>query len=106
MSSGLLRKRLRTSKHPLREDIILCIFDLLDDGDDDDDDDLDETKDWVRAINRGGLTLVNNATYEVLVVIEEETRRVLGDREEITDEVRSRVAESEEVEFYWSVVCG
>ena len=45
--------------------IKLCIYDLLDDGDEDEED--NSTKDWVNIINRGGLTLVNNMTFDVFL---------------------------------------
>ncbi len=48
------------STHPLKNDIQLCIFDLLDEG---------------SESNRGGLTRVNNLTYELLVAMELELRR-------------------------------
>lgn len=48
----MLRKKLVKSTHPLKEDIILCIHDLLDEGDEEEEE--DETQDWVHAINRGG----------------------------------------------------
>ena len=65
----------RKSTHPLKEDITLCIHDLIDEGEEED----DETQDWVHAINRGGLTLVNNATYDVFLAIEGEVRKILND---------------------------
>ena len=52
-----LSKKMK-SVHPLKEDIQLCILDLLDDGDEDE----NESKDWVSIINCGGLTQTNNST--------------------------------------------
>ena len=69
-----LKKKLLKSAHPLKEDIQLCILDLLDDGDEDD----NESKDWVSIINRGGLTKVNNTTYELFVSMEYELRKHLS----------------------------
>ena len=57
----MLRKKLRTSTHPLKYDIFLCIHDLLNEGDEEE----DETQDWVHIVNRRGLTLVNNVTFDV-----------------------------------------
>ena len=64
-------KKIKKSKHPLREDIQLCLLHLLDDGDEE----TDKSQDWVNLINRGGLILVNNATFEVFVAIEYELRK-------------------------------
>ena len=98
----MLRKRLSKSTHPLREDIILCIHDLLDDGDEQN----DETQDWVHSVDRGGLTLVNNVTFDVFIAIEGEIQNLLGKRMELTDEVKTSICESDNVIFCWSLVCG
>ena len=51
---------------PLREDILLCLLDLLDDVDEN-----EESTEWIQLINRGSLTLVNT-TFEVFVAMEYE----------------------------------
>ncbi len=102
MLQEMLRKRLLKSTDPLKDDILLCIYDLLDDGDEVD----DESQDWIHSVNRGGLTLVNNATFDVFLAIEDEVKRRLGRDMELTDEVMAEIAESEDVSFFWSVVCG
>ena len=57
-----LRKKITKSKHPPKNDLLLCLFDLLDEEDDADHD----SKRWMESINCGGLTRVNNSTYDVL----------------------------------------
>ena len=54
-----LRKTLKRSAHPLKDDLSLCIADLLDDKDDS----TQESNEWVEAVDRGGLTRVNNITH-------------------------------------------
>ena len=100
----MLRKRLKTSSHPLREDIILCIYDLLDDGDEED----DESQDWVHMVNRGGLTLVNNATFDFFLAMEKEVKRVLlllSEGVDLSDHVKVSIAESEDVSFHHTSRC-
>ena len=58
----MLKKKLKKSTHPLRDDIQLCLLDLLDDGDEES----GESTEWIQLIDRGGLTLVNNTTFEIL----------------------------------------
>ena len=99
----MLKKTLPKSSHPLKDDIILCIYDLLDDGDGDEED--QESEDWIKSVNRGGLTLVNNRTFDVFVAIEEEVRKVLGRDMVLNDDVKAKIASSENVEFFWSLVC-
>ena len=66
--------KITKSKHPLKNDLPLCLFDLLDEGDDTDHD----SKRWVESINHGGLTRVNNSTYDVFVSMESEIRNHLS----------------------------
>ena len=65
-----LKKKLQTSTHPLKTDIQLCIQDLLDDSDEDQND----SQDWLQLIDRGGLTHVNNTTFEMFIAMEYELR--------------------------------
>ncbi len=58
-----LKKKLSKSTHPLSKDLKLCLLDLLDEGD-------EETI----LVNRGGLTLVNDLTFEVFLAMEQEVR--------------------------------
>ena len=96
-----LKKKLPKSTHPLKNDLQLCIFDLLDEGDESE----HESKNWVHLINRGGLTRVNNPTYEVFVSMEYEFRShlntfVVPDFEAVT----TAILENEDVLFFWSIV--
>ena len=101
----MLRKRLKTSTlpHKLREDLKLCLYDLLDDGDEV----YDESQDWVTQVNRGGLTLVNTATFEVFLAVEKELREKLFMQEgvpEFSDNMRQDIGDSDDVQFHWSLV--
>ena len=96
-----LRKKITKSKHPLKNDLLLCLFDLLDEGDDADHD----SKRWVESINRGGLTRVNNSTYNVLVSMESEIRNHLsGFQLPNLQEVTEAIMKNEDVHFFWSIV--
>ena len=98
----ILKKKLLKSAHPLKEDLQLCLLDLLDDGDEDS----NESQDWVELINRGGLTRVNNNTFEVFVAMEYALRRHLNvdQAPNLTDRVNSAIIENEDVQFLWSIL--
>ena len=68
-----LKKKLTKSAHPLKEDLQLCLLDLLDDGDEES----DESQDWIASINRGGLTCINN-TFELFHAKEHELHKHLS----------------------------
>ena len=98
----ILKKKLLKSAHPLKEDLQLCLLDLLDDGDEDS----NESQDWVELINRGGLTRVNNNTFEVFVAMEYALCRHLNvdQAPNLTDHVNSAIIENEDVQFLWSIL--
>ena len=66
-----LQKKLLRSAHPLKQQLLLCLYDLINDGEDE----ADTTCEWMEQIDRGGLTHVNNATYNVFLAMEVELRR-------------------------------
>ena len=95
----VLKKKLLKLAHPLKEDLQLCLLDLLDDGD-------EESQDWVELINCGGLSRVNNNTFEVFVAVEYALRRHLNvdQAPNLTDHVNSAIIENEDVQFLWSIL--
>ena len=97
-----LKKKLMKSAHPLKEDLQLCLLDLLDDGDED----ANESKDWVNLINRGGLTRINNNTFELFQAMEYELRQHLSINQvpSFGDHVNHAITENEDVQFFWSIL--
>ena len=69
-----LRKKLERSTHPLKEELILGIMDLLDD---DDDDEEGSCETWMNSIDRGGLWHVSDTTFMVFQSMEEVVREHL-----------------------------
>lgn len=67
-----LKKKLVKSTHPHKKDLLLCLPNLLAQEEEDLDDD---SSGWISAINRGGLTKVNNDTYELFVALELELQK-------------------------------
>ena len=70
-----LRKKLETSSHPLKEELILCLLDLTEDQQDEF---TDRSEDWTNLIDRGGLKHINNNTYRVMHAIEMCVRKVFS----------------------------
>ena len=69
-----LRKKLERSSHPLKEEFILCLWDMCED-DTSSDDFLSYTRSWVERVNRGGLFLVNDMAYLLFEQLELELRK-------------------------------
>ena len=64
-----IRKRLERGTHPLKEELVLCLVELCEDGTD-----VDASADWTKAISRGGIKLVNNKTYHFFYAVEMNVR--------------------------------
>ena len=101
-----LKKRLSSkSSNPLKKDLLLCLDSLLIT---DQEDIMDDSKQWIDLIDRGGLTKVTNDCYELFVAMEKELRKHLSidkapkmaDREAI----KQAIIENEEVQFFWHII--
>ena len=55
-----MKKNIEKSMHAQKADL-LCLAQLLDTGDAK----VDESKDWLEMVDRGGLCHINNDTFEV-----------------------------------------
>lgn len=101
-----VQRQLSKSKAPNYEDMILFIMDLS--GDEADED--NGTEKWVNAIDRGGLWHVNDDTYTIFCIAEEECRRHFrideasslhaGAREILYEKIMS----NEDLMFHWSIL--
>lgn len=67
-------------------------------------------EDWINLVDRGGLTRVNDNTFEVFRVMEYELRKHLSTNtiQSLTlgDDMKKSIVESEDVQFFWSMVSG
>ena len=96
-----VKKNLLKSRHPLKKALLLCLYDLLDDGDEEHDD----TCQWIDLIDRGGLTNVNMATYNVFLCIELEIRKHLASAQlPNLKDVAEDIKKNDYIQFYWALV--
>ena len=93
-----LKHKLLKSTHPLKDDLQLCLYDLLNDGDED----VNESGDWVNLLDRGGLAHINNDTFEVFRAMEYELRKHLSTDHvlNLTDHVKHTIIKNEDVQFF------
>ena len=98
-----LKKKLAKSANPHKKDLMLCLPNLLDQEEDVDDD----SSDWIDAVNRGGLTKVNNDTYELFVAMEVELRKQLALKKvpELSEDTKQAMVQNDNVQFLWSIIC-
>lgn len=70
-----LYRKLKQSKHQLENELCLCLAEL---NDVDPDEMHDESNDWMKAVDRGGLKHVTNMTYTMFASAEIELRKHLA----------------------------
>ena len=75
---------------------MLCLDDLLEDGSEEQ----NESTDWLKAINRGGLLCANKA-----LTMERELRcHLSGNPDFVGSEIKKNLKQSEDVLFLWSII--
>ena len=94
-----MKKNIGKSTHAHKADLLLCLAQLLDN----DDPKIDESKDWLEIVDRGGLCHVGNDTFEVFLALEKELRKILAS-EQLDGAVKAKLVESEAVQFIWYVI--
>jgi len=97
-----LTKKLNKTSHHLKDSLLLCLWDLLED----ENEGTDESKIWVDEIDRGGLTKVNDVTYNVFLSMEMEIRKHLSKEVaiSISDKINNLLVMNDEVQFHWSIL--
>ena len=93
-----LHRQLQHSSHPQRTEIRLCLLDMIEAEISQED-----SEDWVRSVDRGGLKYVNDMTYMMFVSMELEVRRHLriGKASQVHKERHSNKT-SEKVRMFFS----
>lgn len=93
--------RLKQSSCPGKEVMMLCLSDM-NGGDIDEDNDTDE---WLRKINRGGLWKVTDEVYQLFFIMEEEMKQKLSSSSGDIDSKRAEIIEdllkNEDLLFQW-----
>ena len=67
-----VKQQLDTSSLPSNDDMVYCIMHLAGD-----EIDCEGTESWINAIDRSGLWHINDSTYSLFVMLEQQTRRFL-----------------------------
>lgn len=101
-----LRKKIFRSQHKIKDDILLCLQELLQDDDTDTNEvAMDESEEWVRLLDRGGLNHVTQNMYLLLVEMEYVIRAVLkGSLEGFKERAYDAIQSSECVRRCWGTI--
>ena len=97
-----LSKKLKKSAHPLKDELQLCLLDLLDDGDEEG----GTAEEWLNLVDRGSLKHVNESTFQVMVAMELELWKHLQSQKppNFVHRVTEHILKNEDVLFHWSIV--
>ena len=97
-----LSKKLKKSAHPLKDQLQLCLLDLLDDGDEEG----GTAEEWLNLIDRGSLKHINESTFQVMVAMELELRKHLQSQKppNFVHKIMEHILKNENVQFHWSIV--
>ena len=101
-----LRKKIERSRHPLKEELVLFLMDLVKDDSGDADEDVGTAEEWTNIIDRGGLWHVKSTTYSFFLAVEEEIRCHLSSLQSLgshKDHLSKSITSSEDVLFYWLI---
>ena len=100
-----LKKKIKRSTHPLKKEIELCLIEM---NEEDTEECMDESVEWTRSVDRGGLIHVSDVVYEVFVRMELVLRQYLNGRRacelDQLQQVTQLIVGDEQVLFGWSVV--
>ena len=95
-----LAKTIQRTALPKRDEIELCLLELIEVESDED----DESEELVQSIDRGGLKHVTNMTYMAFEAMEVEFRKHLIISNVInTHKIKTEIENNGDVQFYWCI---
>lgn len=97
-----LQKETEKSKKNNKDDMLLCLRQLLKQ----DDEAEYPSQEWIGTIDRGGLCHVNNDTFELFVALEKGLRKHLSAERmtDFTEEMKKGLQENDNVQFIWYII--
>ena len=97
-----MRNKINKSSNPLKKDLLICLFHLVDDPDDIP----QESSEWVNTVDRGGLTRVNNITFQLFLAVENGFRSLLSAAPASCNptECAESLTANEDVQCVWSSI--
>ena len=92
--------------HNLKKGIVLCLIELTEG---EEEEQKDDSSDWIKAVNRGGLNQVSDMMYMVVVSMELEVKKYLSlEAVEYPPDIKTTLTDcimkNEDVAFYWAIV--
>ena len=97
-----VRNQLEASSHPKKDEMVLLVMECA--GDEFDENCGTET--WTNMVDRGGLWHINDQTYSLFVIMEEELRQhyTLGKSGNTKDSAIKAILQSNDLLFEWCII--
>ncbi len=97
-----LRKKLERGSHPLKEELVLYLYEMTED---DGQEGSSQSEDWINLVDRGGLKHVNNATYMLFAAMELCIPKHLSrSSQPAFDHLKEAILADDDVQFHWSIL--
>lgn len=101
-----LRKKLETENHELKEEMILCLTELIKDKSSTREA-CETDEEWKKKIDRGGLCYVKETTFQLFCAIEYQVRSVLNTltnpQPPAKVDIIKKTINDDDVQFYWLI---
>jgi len=101
-----LRTKIERENHELKEEMVLCLMELVKDGDLRGSD-IGDDEEWTNLVDRGGLWHVKATTHQLFCAIEYQIRESLSLFSKTSlpakDQLIKDIASNEDVQFYWLI---
>lgn len=98
-----VQKKVKRSALPMKEEMLLCMIELLEGQGAM----YDESSDWVNLMDRGGLNHVSNTTFLMLSAMEVEVKAYVADHPNnfnMKDVLKQKLLANDEVDFHWEAL--
>ena len=97
-----LSQKAEESAHPLKDQLQLCLLDLMDDGDEEG----RTAEEWLNLIDRGSLKHINKSTFQVMVAMELELQKHLHSQKppNFVHKITEHILNNGDVQFHRSIV--
>jgi len=100
-----LRTKIERENHELKEEMVLCLMELVKDGDLRGSD-IGDDEEWTNLVDRGGLWHVKATTHQLFCALEYQIRESLSLFSKTSlpakDQLIKDIASNEDVQFYWN----
>lgn len=99
-----LRKKIEKENHELKEELVLCLMQLVRDKNSED---CETDEEWTKRVDRGGLWYIKETTFQLFYTIEHRVRTILDQLKNPSPPSKAKIIQTvtrdDDVQFYWLI---